>query len=67
VTSFAYPYGHHAAETAALLREEGFSSACSVHSGLLNRRSDLFWLPRIKVEDWDGEKLDRVLSDWFKR
>src|SRR5262245_3169820 len=67
VTSFAYAYGHQAAETAALLHAEGFASACSVQAGLLSRQSDLFSLPRIKVEDWEGEKLDRVLSDWFKR
>jgi peptidoglycan/xylan/chitin deacetylase (PgdA/CDA1 family) len=66
VTSFAYPYGDYAAQTAALLHEEGFSSACSTRAGLLSQQSDPFCLPRIKVEDWDGEGLARILSEWFR-
>lgn len=65
VTSFAYPYGQYAAKTAALVREEGFSSSCSTQAGFVNRQTDLFCLPRIRVEDWDGEGLARMLSDWF--
>ncbi len=67
VTSFAYPYGQYAAETSALVRAEGYSSACSGQAGLLSRQADLFLLPRVKVEDWDGEGLASVLSDWFRR
>jgi peptidoglycan/xylan/chitin deacetylase (PgdA/CDA1 family) len=65
VTSFAYPYGQYTAETAALVREEGFSSACSTQAGFVNQQTDLFCLPRMRVEDWDGERLARMLSDWF--
>jgi len=67
VRSFAYPYGHYAAATSALVRKEGFSSACSGQAGLVSQQSDLFWLPRIKVEDWDGERLAMVLAEWFTR
>lgn len=65
VTSFAYPYGQYAAETVALVREEGFSCACSTQAGVVNRETGLFCMPRMKVEDWDGERLARMLSDWF--
>jgi peptidoglycan/xylan/chitin deacetylase (PgdA/CDA1 family) len=66
VTSFAYPYGLASAETASLVREEGFSCACSGRAGLLSRQTDLFCLPRIKVGPWDGEGLARVLFAWFQ-
>jgi peptidoglycan/xylan/chitin deacetylase (PgdA/CDA1 family) len=65
VTSFAYPYGQYAAETAALVREEGFSWACSTQAGFVTQQTGLFCLPRVRVEDWDGERLTRILSDWF--
>ncbi|MBV8453542.1 MAG: polysaccharide deacetylase family protein, partial [Deltaproteobacteria bacterium] len=48
VTSFAYPYGQYAAATAALVRQEGFSSACATQAGLLSQHSDLFRLPRVR-------------------
>ena len=67
ITSFAYPYGHYAPETATLVREAGFSSACSVEAGLVKRDSDPLRLPRVGVEDWDGDQLARVLADWFER
>jgi len=66
VTGFAYPYGQYTADTAALVRQEGFSSACSTQSGLLSQQSDLFRLPRVRVENWDGEGFGRMLSDWFR-
>jgi peptidoglycan/xylan/chitin deacetylase (PgdA/CDA1 family) len=65
VTSFAYPYGQYAAATAALVREEGFFCACATQAGFVNRQTGLFCLPRMRVEDWDGERLARMLSDWF--
>jgi len=66
VTNFAYPYGHCTAETAAVVRDEGFSSACSAETGLLTDQSDVFCLPRIKAQDWDGEALARILSNCFR-
>ena len=65
VKSFAYPYGLYAADTVTLVRHEGFSSACSIAAGVLNRETDLFSLPRIKVQDWDGDTLARILHCRF--
>ena len=65
VTSFAYPYGQYAPETANLARQEGFSSACSTQAGAVKETSDLFALPRVKVGDWDGERLARTLAEWL--
>jgi peptidoglycan/xylan/chitin deacetylase (PgdA/CDA1 family) len=68
VTSFAYPYGRpsdYTAETAALVREAGFVSACSASAGVLGRDTDPFQLPRVHVEDCDGERFARWLWRWF--
>jgi peptidoglycan/xylan/chitin deacetylase (PgdA/CDA1 family) len=65
VTSFAYPDGHHTVDLAALAQEAGYSSACSIHPGPLYRQSNRFRLPRLKVGDWDGDRLARVLGEWF--
>ncbi|MBA3438905.1 MAG: polysaccharide deacetylase family protein, partial [Pyrinomonadaceae bacterium] len=47
VSSFAYPHGSHTTETAALVREIGFTSACSTRVGVVWRGADRFSLPRI--------------------
>jgi peptidoglycan/xylan/chitin deacetylase (PgdA/CDA1 family) len=55
VTSFAYPYGQFASDTALIAMEEGYACACSTRAGVLSQHSELFCLPRMKIEDWDGE------------
>jgi peptidoglycan/xylan/chitin deacetylase (PgdA/CDA1 family) len=68
VTTFAYPYGGKSAynaETVALVREAGFACACSVSADVVRRGSDLFQLPRLHVQDWDGERFSQVLSRWL--
>lgn len=65
VTSFAYPYGNYSVETVPILREAGFTCACSTFPGVVWRDTDRFQLPRVTIEDWDGEKFSRELSLWF--
>jgi peptidoglycan/xylan/chitin deacetylase (PgdA/CDA1 family) len=68
VTSFAYPYGRqsdYTAETMALVQEAGFACACSASAGVVRRAADPFRLPRVHVQDWDGEKFTQVLSRWL--
>jgi peptidoglycan/xylan/chitin deacetylase (PgdA/CDA1 family) len=65
VTSFAYPYGSHhdfSAETAALVQDAGFESACSTTPDVIFRGADLFRLPRLYVGNWDGEEFARRLG-----
>jgi len=65
VEHFAYPYGSCDEITAALVRSAGFASACSTHSGYVDKYADRFQLPRLAVEDWEGEEYARRLSDWY--
>lgn len=65
VTSFAYPFGgpaDYTPQTASLVREAGFSGACSSAAGTVGRLADVWALPRLHVEDCDGEQFDRRLS-----
>lgn len=70
IKSFVYPYGgqeDYTADTVSLVREMGFSSGCSTLPGLVTEDSDPFQLPRMPVEDWDGEGFENKLSEWFGR
>jgi peptidoglycan/xylan/chitin deacetylase (PgdA/CDA1 family) len=68
VTSFAYPHGRpsdYTMETVNIVRKAGFSCACSTVAGAVQRDSDPFQLPRIHVEDYDGENFLKLLSRWL--
>ncbi|QDL10668.1 polysaccharide deacetylase family protein [Brasilonema octagenarum UFV-E1] len=64
VVSFAYPHGNYSEETAGLVREAGFMSACTTYPRTVRRQCDRFKLPRVVVEDWDGEEFAKQLSEW---
>ena len=52
--------------TVALVREAGFACACSTSADVVCRVSDRFQLPRVVVQDWDGEELALQLGEWFR-
>jgi peptidoglycan/xylan/chitin deacetylase (PgdA/CDA1 family) len=60
VISFSYPFGDSVPATAELVREAGFTSACS--AGRVNRGTERFRLPRLTVQDWDGAELERRMA-----
>ena len=69
VGTFAYPYGtrsDYSEETVTIVREAGFSLACSNFPGLVQRAVPLYELPRLLVRDWNGEEFARRLQDWFR-
>ncbi len=65
VTSFSYPYGNLSVQTADIVREAGFSCACSTLADVVRPSSERFQLPRMEVEDWDGEQFAGHLSRWL--
>ena len=65
VTNFAYPYGDYTAETVGLVKEAGFSSACTTNAGVVSSKTDCFQLPRFEVLDCDGEEFERRLLKWL--
>jgi peptidoglycan/xylan/chitin deacetylase (PgdA/CDA1 family) len=69
VTSFAYPYGarsNYTDETVAIVRQEGFNCACSTLEGFVDQGADPYQLPRVQVQDWDGEEFARRLWLWLE-
>jgi peptidoglycan/xylan/chitin deacetylase (PgdA/CDA1 family) len=62
VAEFCYPHGAYAAETLSLVRDAGYSSACSVVGRPLGPDADPHQLPRIHARDLDGEQFARLLQ-----
>lgn len=68
ITSFAYPYGSnrdYTIDTVRLVEEAGFDCACSTSPTVVTKDSSKFELPRLQVQDWDGDEFSRQLSLWF--
>jgi len=65
LTSFAYPYGDYTPETTALVRDAGFSCACSTHAGGVSWNTGRYQLPRLQVSDCDGEMFEKQLLTWL--
>jgi len=65
LAGFAYPFGEWDAETVHLVREANFDYACGAGGCALTRRSSPFVVPRVQIEDCDGdafaERLSRLL------
>jgi peptidoglycan/xylan/chitin deacetylase (PgdA/CDA1 family) len=62
VASFSYPYGEHGRETEALVRDAGFSSACTTAAQWFRSGDDPHRLPRIQPLDWTGAEFERRLA-----
>jgi len=65
VRYFAYAYRCCTIQTASVVGDEGFSCVCSAQSGLLTQETCSFACQEYKVQDWDGEELSGILSDFF--
>ncbi len=66
VLSFSYPYGEYSDETRAIVGSAGFSCACSTKPGLVSNVTDVFALPRLHVDDCDGEEFSARLAAWVR-
>lgn len=69
VTSLSYPYGiarDYSIQTAALAREAGYKMALINSPGVVDRKVDLYYLPRFYVEDWKKAEFARRLLQWME-
>ena len=48
-----------------VLRETGFTHACTTNARTVGPQDDPLQLPRFVVEDWDGEEFSKRLRGWF--
>jgi peptidoglycan/xylan/chitin deacetylase (PgdA/CDA1 family) len=65
VVTFSYPYGGSNAfdaVTIGLVREAGFTCACTTLGGAVRAGCEPFQVPRNRVGDWDGATFDRWLT-----
>lgn len=63
VRFFAYPYGSGNDQTRKLARQAGFIAACAWGEGTADNTANLFWLPRLFVENWDGDRFAAKLRE----
>lgn len=66
VDLFAYPYGSASSfspRTVAIVKEAGFTAACSTRQAPATATDDLFTLPRMTVRNWTAEELERHLGE----
>jgi peptidoglycan/xylan/chitin deacetylase (PgdA/CDA1 family) len=63
VGSFAYPHGYHSMAIKEMVRQSGFTSACTVKYTMCSTDNDPFALPRLFVSaDTSVEKLEALLA-----
>jgi peptidoglycan/xylan/chitin deacetylase (PgdA/CDA1 family) len=68
VRLFSYPYGGHDtfdAVTTQLVREAGYTLACTGTGGLARPDQYPFLIPRNVVGDWDAGTFEQWLDRWF--
>ena len=64
VEMLAYPHGSYSATTLKLMREAGFGAAFTTQPRVVPHRADPLQLPRINVEDCEGEEFEALLR-WY--
>ena len=60
--TFCYPAGKYNDMTIALLKKAGYSAAVTTQPGIADENSSLFELPRVRMQDGDGEYLKKKLT-----
>jgi peptidoglycan/xylan/chitin deacetylase (PgdA/CDA1 family) len=69
VIGFSYPHGRFNDESVNLVRDSGYAYACAVQpeqGGEVPTSPNPYLLPRIMVENWDGDTFERMLRHGFE-
>jgi peptidoglycan/xylan/chitin deacetylase (PgdA/CDA1 family) len=61
IAAFAYPFGDYDGSTEQIVRECGFSYACSTEPRSATSILERFRLPRLAMENWNAESLESRL------
>jgi peptidoglycan/xylan/chitin deacetylase (PgdA/CDA1 family) len=68
IRAFAYPFGTQAdytSDTTTIVKNSGFTCACSNFVGAVAKDARCFELPRNIVRNWDGAEFEERLERWF--
>jgi peptidoglycan/xylan/chitin deacetylase (PgdA/CDA1 family) len=65
VESFSYPHGSYTEATRREVEAAGFFTACCSRYDRVSRRSHPLELPRIVVQNWDGNTFARWMAQWI--
>ena len=65
VTSFAYPHGALNADTVAIVKAAGYTTACCSRSDVAAASAPPLALPRLWVRNHDGPRFERWLRGWL--
>jgi peptidoglycan/xylan/chitin deacetylase (PgdA/CDA1 family) len=64
VFGFSYPNGSYCTQTCELVKETGYSYACTSRQGVVRRNTDCYRLPRIWAPNTNGRAFRHWLSAW---
>jgi peptidoglycan/xylan/chitin deacetylase (PgdA/CDA1 family) len=64
ITTFAYPFGRCGGRVPDIVRDAGFTAACTAAQFLAVGRTDPYRIPRLIMRDWDGDTLARMLRQF---
>jgi peptidoglycan/xylan/chitin deacetylase (PgdA/CDA1 family) len=62
VEHFAYPYGDYDQTAVDIVNEAGFASACTVVDRAVTKRSNVYELPRVSIQNWSGEEFLKIIQ-----
>jgi peptidoglycan/xylan/chitin deacetylase (PgdA/CDA1 family) len=67
VNNFAYPFGDYNQMTPQVVKNAGFTCACSTVAETVWRNSSQWELPRFAVENWNGAEFAEQLEKWLEQ
>jgi len=66
INYFAYPSGNFNALTIDVMKELGFKAAFTTNPQPVKGKTDVFRINRFQVNNWNAEKFENKLNQWFK-
>jgi peptidoglycan/xylan/chitin deacetylase (PgdA/CDA1 family) len=64
INLFAYPSGKYNNSTVEILKQLYFEAAFTTNADIIKKGSDAFTLGRFQVNNWSGNKLERMILKW---